>query len=245
MERDTRAPCGRGLSNRSWAMHTHRLLDTNRRAALLMSRPAILLVALLVSAACGGRPELRGGPAPWVAPGSRVTVYFRRGSDPGLGRFEWRDTVRHRKYNPYRLADQVEQFMVARAMFDHWLPTGLVDLSEGEPIREVIAPFRFTLVSVDPMVVLMTPHAFPPNVSTFDMPGRNNVSFPGIRHMRNNIELGTTAPFADGMQFFLPEQKVGPAPLQWSNDEASIPLGSGERLLLTRSDTLVEVQRLR
>lgn len=174
-----------------------------------------------------------------------MTAYFRRGSDPGLGRLEWRDTLRHRKYNPYRLADQIEQFMAARGMFAQWLPTGLVDLSEGEPISEVIAPFRFTLVSVDPMVVLMTPHAFPPNVSAFDMPGRNDASFPGIRRMANNIELGTTAPYADGMQFFLPEQGLGPAPLAWSNGEASIALGSGERLLLTRSDTVVEVQRLR
>lgn len=162
-----------------------------------------------------------------------------------MGRLEWRDTVRHRKYNPYRLADQIEQFMVARRMFAQWSPTGLVDASEGQAIREVVAPFRFTLVSVDPMVVLMTPHAFLPNVSAYAMPGASNASFPGIRRMRNNIELGTTAPYADGMQFFLPEQGLGPAPVEWSNGAASIALGSGERLLLARSDTVVDVRRSR
>lgn len=215
------------------------------RRVIVILRPLILLLAASLPIGCGGRPELRTGPTPWVAPGYRVTAYFRRGSDPGLGRLEWRDTVRHRKYNPYQLADQIEQFMAARAMFDHWLPTGLVDASEGQAIPEVVAPFRFTLVSVDPMVVLMTPYAFAPNVSAYDMPGAVDASFPGIRRMRNNIELGTTAPYADGMQFFLPEKGLGPAPLEWSNSEASIPLGAGERLLLARSDTVVEVRRLR
>lgn len=226
-------------------MRPYPILVAPRGTAILPARSLVALLVTLLTLACGGHPELLRSPTPWVAPGYPVTAYFRHSSDPGRGGLEWRDTVRHRKYNPYRLADQIEQFMVARGMFAHWLPTRVVDLSEGEPIREVIAPFRFTLVSVDPMVVLMTPHAFPPNASAFDMPGRNAVPFPGIRHMQNNIELGTAAPYAEGMQFFLPDQGLGPAPVQWSNDEAAISLGSGERLLLARSDTVVEVRRLR
>ena len=62
--------------------------------------------------------------------------------------------------------------------------------------------------------------------------------------MRNRVELGTTAPFADGMQFFLPEQDAGPTAVAWAAGEASIPLGASERLLLTRRDSVVETRRV-
>jgi len=225
-------------------MRANLALDSSRQRATLIMCTAIVLLVALLPLACGGRRELLHSPTPWVAPGYQVTAYFRHASDPGLGGLEWRDTVRHRKYNPYRLADQIEQFMVARRMFESWPPTGLTDASEGTAIREVLAPYRFTLVSVDPMAVLMTPHAFPPRAGAYDMPGAFDVSFPGVRRMRNNIEIGTSAPYAEGIQFFLPEQGVGPAPVVWSNGEGSISLGSGERLLLARRDTVVEVRRV-
>lgn len=224
-------------------MPTDPALPVHHGAATLRSRSFVVLIAAVLFIACGGRRELLRSPTPWVAPGYRVTAYFHHRSDPGLGGLEWRDTVRHRKYNPYRLADQIEQFMSVRGMFAHWPPTGLTDASDGKPIREVLAPFRFTLVSVDPMVVLMTRHAFPPNVGAYDLPGAFDASFPGIRRMKNNIEIGTTAPYADSIQFFLPEQGVGPATVQWANGEASIPIGAGERLLLARRDSIVEVRR--
>lgn len=225
-------------------MRPHLTLAAKRVPEVLLTRSLVAILAALVSVGCGGRWEMRRDPTPWVAPGYRVTAYFQHESGAGRGRLEWRDTVRHRKYNPYRLAGEIEQFMAGRGMFAQWPSTGLIDASEKGGIPEVIAPFRFTLVSIDPMVVLMTPHAFPPNAGAYDMPGASDASFPGIRSMRNNIEIGTSAPYADGIEFFLPEQGAGPALVEWSNGEASISLGSGERLLLARRDTVVEARRV-
>src|SRR4051794_29764328 len=99
-----------------------------------LHRFVLALLATLPLVACGGRWERQHYPTPWVAPGRQVTPYFKPGSDPGLGRMEWRDSVQGRTYNPYQLSDAIRQFMERQRMFASWPGTRLVDASEKTPL---------------------------------------------------------------------------------------------------------------
>ena len=179
---------------------------------------------------------------PWIAPGRRATAFVRN-VEPGIlgpaQSYVLRDTLENRSHDPFAFRDRIDDFLRDQHLIEHWGPSGAN--ANGNQLRT--APFVFTIVCVEPVVVMMTPHDFSRAKAIYDVTGSKN-GLP-TRYMVNDYKLDTAVPYAAKMLFFLPETGIGPSEVRWTGDEALIDLPRGELLRLVRRDSLVETRRER
>lgn len=109
--------------------------------------------------------------------------------------------------------------------------------------HERVAPFRFSLVSIEPSIIIATPQEYP-----FDTRPRAAwklyVQMQGldVGCLRNDLELGATAPNVGQAQWYSPELGGEFRSIVWDADSAEIKvLGAflrlrrnGDKILVTR-----------
>jgi hypothetical protein len=107
-----------------------------------------------------------------------------------------------------------------------------------------IAPFRFIMVSIHPMVIVMQPHDYGPlNRPVEDLLGaeRHEPGTP-MFGLINPLHFGTQLPASDELWWLSPDLKVQPTKLDTSNGIATIPLPDGQ-LVLSRNPTGWQINR--
>lgn len=111
-----------------------------------------------------------------------------------------------------------------------------------------IPPFRYTVVSINPAVVLTTPFEFgsPEGRSLSELvEPLGTRECLGSGHLVNGAECDIAAVYAPGMQWFSPDLKVTPTLIPWRDDRAEIPLANGEVLVLTHDAAMAHTERKR
>lgn len=206
--------------------------------------PALCLILLLTLNACASKGPWRrlNDSTPWIAPGTRALVFIR--SVEGFGVTServWRDAS-GRNYFVNDIQDDIEAFLYKSGIMAQW-PDSQSRNSSG---TEHLAPFRFTVVSVKPTVVLMTPFDFGSPIGK----SQSQVLAPigdktclGNHYMINPLECDIGALYAPEMQWFSHDLKRSPAPIVWNDGRAEIDLSHGERLVLIQDAATVRTER--
>ena len=216
-------------------------IDLTAILGTLMSTAPRRITALgllaIVAGACHPwipHPEL----TPWIAPGTRAVEYIQ---EVEHSRSVWRDAA-GRSFDELKIQNSIEKMLLATKMYEQW-PKSQKFTSWGA-LR--VAPFRFTLVSINPTVVLMTPFDFGPPTGRA---AADVTASEGTRgclvnpQMLNTIECGISAVYAAGMLWFSPDLKVRPEPIRWNGERAEISLKKGEVLVLTHDEHMVHTTR--
>lgn len=208
------------------------------------SRVAAALSLALLLDACTTRGPWRqeDDPTPWIAPGTRALLFFRQVENFGVtGERAWRD-AQGRDHLVNDIQDDIEEFLYKSGMMARWPDSN----SGNEHGTMRLAPFRFTVVTVNPTVVLMSPFDFgaPVGKSASELlaPIWNKRCL-GNGYMVNWLECDITTPYATDMQWFSHDLGKWPAPIAWKDGRAEIDLGNGERLALTRDGATVRTER--
>jgi hypothetical protein len=184
---------------------------------------------------------------PWIAPGAPARLFIRT-VEPGPfivaganAERVWRD-ANGRDYPLNRCQDAIEAFIVKTGMLAQWPESG----SSNNFGPERLAAFRFTVVSVNPTAVLMTPFDFGPPVGRAE----SDILEPiwetrclGNQRMLNYLECGTSAGYAPGMLWFSPDLQLTPAPIPWRDRRAELAMGEHGVLVLTQDGATVRTSR--
>jgi hypothetical protein len=207
-------------------------------------RARLCLILLLTLNACASKGPWRqlDDATPWIAPGTRALLFIR--SVEGFGvtaERAWRDAS-GRNHFVNGIQDDIEEFLHKTGLMAQWPDSH----SGNEFGTERLAPFRFTVVTVNPTVVLMTPFDFGSPTGKSE----SGVLAPigdkgclGNHHMINPLECDIVALYAPEMQWFSHDLERSPAPIVWKDGRAEIGLGNGERLTLTQDDATVHTER--
>lgn len=109
---------------------------------------------------------------------------------------------------------------------------------------ERVAPYRFSLVSIEPSVIIVTPQEYP-----FDTRRREawklyvQMQGVGVACLRNDLELGPEAPDVGEAQWLAPELGGGLRPIVWEQNQAEIEVGQA-RFALDRTGENILVRRI-
>jgi hypothetical protein len=208
-----------------------------------------LFVAAIFTVACvsHGPWQERNNPAPWVAVGKPAKLYIRA-VYPGpfivagdTSEAVWQDD-RGNRFALSRYQDRIERFMIKTEMMKHWQDSN----SANDRGTYKLAPYRLTLLSINPMVLVMTPFDFGSikgrSESMILEPTRGRRCL-GSHYVINDLECGTSAPFGNAMLWFSPDLDVAPTAIVWRAGRATIELRSREVLSLSREELIVQSRR--
>jgi hypothetical protein len=202
----------------------------------------LLLTLTLTLNACTTKGPWRqeNDATPWIAPGERALLFFRQVENFGVtGERAWRDAS-GRDHMVNDIQDGIEKYLHESGIMAQW-PDSYTGNEYGV---ERVAPFRFTVVTVNPTVVLMTPFAF-----DLQHKAESAILAPietpclGNHYMINPLECDVTALYAPEMQWFSHDLKKPPAPIAWNDGRAEMDLGKGERLALLHDGATVRTER--
>ena len=125
---------------------------------------------------------------------------------------EWTTATGSRR-DAARIPTAIDHYLKQRGYFDQWPESGS---SIGGYGVQRVAPFKFYVVAVDPLVVIMAPHDFgnpKGNRSIYNIVGPEPKQAFGSPHMLNYIEYGTRLPYNTNLLWFSPEISSAPLPL--------------------------------
>ena len=177
---------------------------------------------------------------PWNGPDSKPIEQYRQtpslGSTTGYNsQHRWYTSAQHKPSGNYygRIIDKyVREF----DGFEEWQGAGTV--WDGEEIQIRRAPYKFTFMSIQPVIVFMIPQD-PNTVISVREEGR----FVGSRFLENQYYYATSLPHHPDMQWFAPELNRGPEPLNLAPGETKVIEWSEGRLILTEEEGQVISRR--
>lgn len=134
-----------------------------------------------------------------------------------------------RIYLALNVASCVDKFIQQTDVYRTWPGTQ----SYFNSLEQRLAPFTLTLVSLDPIVVIMQPHDYgsPVNRSTYDIVGwREHALF--LQGLMNYLYYGTQLSKSAETWWFSPDLKQPPVRLVMKEGEAALTIpGTGLRLV--------------
>ena len=196
-----------------------------------------LVAASLFLAACAGWNDATGTlDTPWLGRGERARLFTREAECvmcPTGYSFErrWGSSGRSGQ-DPYLTAGRALGFLHARGVLDGW-PEAIGEGSIGdgdEIIKPRAAPYRFTVVMIEPTVVLMR----------FDLGalvkigGAQADQTIGTPRLNEGVEFGTRVPAAGSLSWFSPDADQLPTPVSLTTPEHGEIVVAGLRLDLDR-----------
>ena len=174
---------------------------------------------------------------PWIAPKVQARemhrTYYAHLMDAGATS----DTVwvdgNGRRHNVEGVMRSIDSFLKKNGFFERW-PESQASVRD---YRMKYAPFKFYVVSVTPIVVVMSPHELgnTKGRSAQDVVGPwGKAAWPSL-HMLNCYEYGPQVPYKEGLLWFSPDLNVLPTPLTGQKD-SSLELAH-KRIQMTATKT--------
>lgn len=208
-------------------------------------RVACLLLLLLATVACAWEDATDDRDMPWLGGGGRARWFHDRSSclmcptgyrdEERWGRSRWTGA------DPYATVGTAMRFLQKSGALARW-PEALGEGSvfDGrETIEPRAAPYRFTVVMIEPTVVVMR----------FDLGALVGAPHPGTdqtigtARLNAGVEFGTRIPATGTLLWFSPDGGQVPTPVVLSSPDAGEIVADGKRLVLTRRGDVWEVAR--
>lgn len=190
----------------------------------VLARMPALALAVFLAGGCRSYESWQhvNEDAPFAAPLIRAKSVQRWSEPPrfiiAVGGYDHRWIEPGGKWmRPYEARRAAEKYLIDSGATDQWPET---DSSIGS-VNLRLAPYRFTIVSIFPTVVLMEPHRYPErkgrstNEVLAPRPTQSVSSFSGLILM-NDFAYGTSGSYFPGMLWFSPDLKCGPVLLNMS-----------------------------
>lgn len=203
-----------------------------------------LIVACLVLALASGSArawdELTGDrDLPWMGKGGRARWFRKHATcimcptgyrvEERWGSSAWWGT------DPYDAVQAAFRFLMkqqrAREIWPEAIGEGAVAGADADVIDPRAAPYRFTVVMIEPTVVVMR----------FDLGALVKLGSPGNGQeigtpwLNQSVEYGTRLPATGTLLWFSPEGEQGPTPVTLSSPDRGVIRVKGVELALTRA----------
>jgi hypothetical protein len=209
-------------------------------------RLALLLVLAVATAACGWEDVTGDRDMPWLGGGGRARWFRERSTclmcptgsreDDRWGRSRWTGE------DPWATVAEVTSFLARSGALARWpeaFGEGSAWDGSGEPTTPRAVPYRFTIVMLEPTVVVMR----------FDLgamvgaPGPDAAQTIGTARLTQAVEYGTRLPATGTLLWFSPDADQAPTPVTLSSPDAGTITVGGTRLALTRRGDVWDVAR--
>lgn len=218
---------------------------------IVIARRAIRIIGIcivvgfgLTSTACVQPWKAMDDATPWAAGGiparaiGRVVEkpFFVVAAPDRTMDVRWED-ARGVKHRPRDIVEHAQSYLDASGMSQNWPLAGIYIGGSRGGVEQRIAPFDFTIVSIDPVVVLMTPHELGPDI---EGTRREIVGELADRHqlrgrwLANPFRYGSRMPYDEHVLWFSPDLKHGPSELPMTNAVSEVLLLPHGRLRLMR-----------
>lgn len=206
-----------------------------------------LVLLLLLATTAGAWEDVTGDrDTPWLGGGGRARWLHDRSScfmcptgyrdEERWGRSRWTGE------SPYATVGAAMRFLEKSGALARWpeaLGEGTIVDGSGEAIEPRAAPYRFTVVMIEPTVVVMR----------FDLgalvgaPHAGTAQTIGTPRLAGGVEFGTRIPATGTLLWFSPDAGPAPAPVALSSPDAGAIVVDGTRLVLTRHGDVWDVAR--
>jgi hypothetical protein len=198
---------------------------------------AAFVLASLLFGACGGWGDATGTrDMPWLGRGERARLFSRESACvmcPTGSSYErsWGSSGRSGQ-DPYDTVGRAFGFLHARGVLDDW-PTAIGEGSVGDGSQIITpraAPYRFTVVMIEPTVVVMR----------FDLGalvkvgGADAEQTIGTPWINQGVEFGTRLAATGSLSWFSPDGGQPPIPVPLTTPERGEIVVAGLRLDLDR-----------
>lgn len=202
-----------------------------------------MLLLAVATAACAWEDTTGDRDMPWLGAGGRAKWFHQRGAclmcptgytdDDRWGRSRWTGE------DPYTTVGTAMRFLQQTGFLARW-PEALGEGSVfdgSETIEPRATPYRFTLVMLEPTVVVMR----------FDLgamvgaPDAGTDQTIGTARLPQGVAFGTRIPATGTLLWFSPDAKQAPTPVALTSPDAGEIAVDGKRLVLTRRGDLWEV----
>lgn len=209
-------------------------------------RTALVLLVLVATAACAWEDATGDRDMPWLGGGGRAKWFHQRSSclmcptgyrdEERWGRSRWTGS------DPYGTVGAAMRFLQRSGALTRWpvaLGEGSIYDGSGETIEPRAAPYRFTVVMIEPTVVVMR----------FDLGALVGAPHPGTEQtigtprLDAGVEFGTRIPAIGTLLWFSPDTEQVPTQVPLSSREAGAIEVDGTRLVFTRRGDVWEVGR--
>ena len=197
---------------------------------------ALALVTLLAGPAAAWNDATGTLDMPWLGSGGRARLYTKTSTcimcptgtsfHRAWGASSWSGT------DPYDDVGAALRFLRTKGILDAW-PEAIAEGSVGdghEIIEPRAAPYRFTIVMLDPMVVVMR-FDLGALVKAVDWDDDQTIGTP---YLNQAVEFGTHVPATGTLQWFSPTADRAPTRVVMSSPERGEIVVQGRRLVLDR-----------
>ena len=182
---------------------------------------------------------------PWSGPNRRV-IEERRTYSVAMAPtghqtdYRW-VTSSFSKRDPFSYPDQIDAYLNKLGMISRWPESQ----SGVNGIRLRVAPYKFTIVSVHPLIVVMRPHDFGrlENRSNNDIVG-NPPQAMRSGYLLNYYEYGTTILYQSDLLWFSPDLNQKPQELGLRQNNSRTLEWDTEEIVLTERNGTVTSTRL-
>lgn len=209
-------------------------------------RLALALLVAVATAACAWEDATGDRDMPWLGSGGRAKWFHERStclmcptghrSEDRWGRSRWTGE------DPYTTVGKAMAFLARSGALARWpeaLGEGSAWDGSGDPITPRAAPYRFTVVMIEPTVVVMR----------FDLGAMVGAPNPGTEQtigtarLGQGVEFGTRIPATGTLLWFSPDAERAPTPVTLSAPDAGTITVGDTRLTLTRRGDAWHVAR--
>ncbi|TWI61924.1 hypothetical protein LZ24_03403 [Desulfobotulus alkaliphilus] len=111
----------------------------------------------------------------------------------------------------YKYNDKIVSYLKRKRLLQSWPESNF----NYNGYQQRLAPFKFYIVSVEPLVIIMIPYDFGEikNRGRACLVGDRPSQFIANKYMVNYFEYGTYVPFHENPLWFSPDLKIGPIPV--------------------------------
>ncbi len=179
---------------------------------------------------------------PWDGPDSRprqeARKIFRMMSSTGYDYEHRWYTSGNQKPDPVVYGSAIDRYLLDSGIIEDW-PKGSTEWDAAGRERQLYKPpYKFTVVSILPTIVIMTPHDY-----TVEQ-ARDDRSIFGAGVMRDHYYMGTRVKYDPDSLWFSPDLDIPPTPLKITAGEAKIIEFDSGAIELQASSERINTRRL-
>lgn len=144
------------------------------------------------------------------------------------------------KHNLSFFRDTIDSYLLDLKLINNWQKSQ----SSINGITQKLAPYKFTFVSIDPIIVIMRPYDFGSIYqSTHSLVGNPKPAV-SSKYLLNYYEYGTKLPFQPDLLWFSPDLKIEPSKLTLNKDEEKEIAWDKGILILKTVNGIIETRRI-
>ena len=190
--------------------------------------------------------EIEETKLPWCGPGKHVVEERQEYDMPisptgSVVEYRW-VTSFWQKEDIYTYAEKIDSYLKEISVVDH----SQESQAWADGINQRVAPYKFTFISVHPLIVIMRPYDFGPqeNRSISEIVGSRGSFALQSRFLMNYYEYGTEIPFQTDLLWFSPDLNIKPQKIDLKINGKQDISWSGESLVLIEKDGVVKTERV-